>query len=338
MTSASKTTRAFVIEKFGNTDGLVNSQVEVPIINPDEVLVQVRASALNYRDVIILEGNYFQPVPIGRIPISDAAGEIVAVGSEVTRFKVGDRVTNSFFPEWLGGPYTGEYSYYSADIDGWLTDLRAIRADALTLIPSDLGFIEASTLPCAGVTAWSAVKGIRPGDTVLTQGTGGVSLFALQLAKAMGARVIATSSSDLKLEKLKELGADDTINYRTHPEWSRQVQDLTKGKGADRIVEVGGPGTFEQSVKSVSVGGQVSMVGALAGMKGSVEFMSLFLSQARYQPIATGSRQALDDLMQFITQHDIRPCIDSVWDFDNAKGAFDHLSNRDVFGKVVIRN
>ncbi|WP_224553769.1 zinc-dependent alcohol dehydrogenase family protein [Pectobacterium versatile] len=337
MISSTTTARVYRIEKLGGLEGLVSGFTPIPTAGPGEVLVRVRASSLNYRDIIILDGNYFLPVPAGRIPLSDAAGEIVAIGPDVTRFSPGDRVTNSFIPEWLDGPYTGKGSSYSADTDGWLTDYRVVQAEALIPIPDDLGFEEAATLPCAGVTAWSALKGVLPSDTVLTQGSGGVSLFAIQLAKAMGARVIATTSSDKKIEQIKALGADEIINYKTQPEWSQRVRELTAGKGADRIIEVGGPGTFEQSVKAIAIGGQVSMVGALAGMQGGVEFMAMFLSQARYQPIVVGSRQDLEDLLQCVTQHAIRPCIDSTWDFDDAKLGFERLAGRNVFGKVVVK-
>ncbi|KQW01408.1 alcohol dehydrogenase [Rhizobacter sp. Root1221] len=326
------------MERLIGVEGLASGPAPIPTPGPGEVLVRVRASSLNYRDLIILDGNYQVPIPAGRIPLSDGAGEIVAIGEGVTRFTQGDRVTNAFFPDWIEGPYTGKYSQYASYEDGWLTDYRAVSAEALVHIPDSLGFDEAATLPCAGVTAWSAVKGVQPGDTVLTQGTGGVSLFAVQLAKAMGARVIATTSSDAKAERLKALGADETINYRIHPEWSQQVRELTGGNGADRVVEVGGPGTFEQSVKAVAVSGQVSMVGVLAGLQGSVEFMSMFMSQARYQPIALGSRQDLQDLVRFITEHKIRPVIDSRYAFDDAKLGFDRLVTRNIFGKVVINH
>lgn len=338
MTSSSKQSRAFGIEKTIGIDGLIESVRPVPAPGPGEVLVHVRASSLNYRDVIILEGNYYMPIPSGRIPLSDGAGEIAAVGPGVTRFKVGDRVTNAFCPDWIDGPYASNYSQYSGDVDGWLADHRVVTAESLVHLPDGLTFEEAATLPCAGVTAWSAVKDLQPGQTVVTLGAGGVSLFAIQFAKAMGARVIATTSSSAKAEQLKALGADDTIDYKSQPEWSQQVRQLTNGQGADRIVEVGGPGTFEQSVKSVAVGGQVSMVGAVAGMAGSIDFMTLFMSRASYQPISVGSRQDLEDMLRFIATHNIRPRIDSEYAFDDAKLAFQRLMTRNVFGKVVIRH
>lgn len=339
MTSASNDSRVYRIEKIrSGVDGLVSGVTPIPTAGPGEVLVRVRATSLNFRDLVILDGNYIVPVPLGRIPVSDAAGEVVSVGAGVTRLSVGDRVTNAFFPQWIDGPFVGQYEGYSAELEGWLTDYRVVSADTLTRFADSLSFEEAATLPCAGVTAWTALKGIQPGDTVVTQGTGGVSLFALQLARARGARVIATTSSDAKAERLKALGADETINYKTRQDWAQGVRDLTGGRGADRVIEVGGPGTFEQSTKAIAAGGQVSMVGILAGMQGNVEFMSMFMSQARYQPVAVGNREDLDDLAGFVVRHAIRPLIDSSWDFDDAKSAYERLLTRSVFGKVVIKH
>lgn len=338
MNNETKQSRAFGIDKAVGVTGLSVRTLPIPAPAPGEVLVHVRASSLNYRDVIILEGNYPMSNSAGRIPLSDGAGEVVAVGHGVTRFKAGDRVANSFFPEWIDGPFTGKYSQYAGDVDGWLADYRAVAADALISIPDSLDFEEAATLPCAGVTAWSAVKGAKAGDTVVTLGTGGVSLFAVQLAKAMGARVIATTSSDTKAQQLKALGADETINYKEHPDWSQLVRELTGGSGASRIVEVGGPGTFEQSIKAIGFGGQVSMVGAVAGFQGAVEVLPMFMSQARYQSIGVGSRQDLEDLARFMAEHKIRPVIDSRFAFDDAKLAFEQLMTRNVFGKVVVNH
>lgn len=338
MNNKTKQSRAFGIDETVGISGLSVRTLPIPTPGPGEVLVNVRASTLNYRDLIILEGHYPAFIPAGRIPLSDGAGEVVAVGPGVTRFKAGDRVVNAFFPEWFDGPFTGKYSQYSSDIDGWLTDYRAVSAEALILIPDNLDFDQAATLPCAGVTAWSAVKGVKTGDTVVTLGTGGVSLFAVQLAKALGARVIATTSSDAKAQQLKALGADETINYKEQPEWSKRVRELTDGDGANRIVEVGGAGTLEQSIKAIAVGGQVSLVGAVAGLAGKVEFMSMFMSHACYQCIALGSRQDLEDLVLFIGEQKISPVIDSHFTFDDATSAYERLMTRNVFGKVVINH
>jgi NADPH:quinone reductase-like Zn-dependent oxidoreductase len=328
--------RIYRLQQSGGPDGIIAGNAPIPVPASNEVLVRVRAVALNFRDLVIVDGGYPLPVPAGRVPVSDAAGEVVAVGTDVTRFKIGDRVTNAFFPDWIDGPYTGNFTQYAIDVDGWLLEFRAITAAALIAVPDALSFEEASTLPCAGVTAWAALKGVQRGSTVLTQGTGGVSLLAVQIAKALGAKVIATTSSAAKFDALATLGADHIINYREEPEWAARVRELTDSRGVDRIVEVGGPGTFAQSVKAVSVGGQVSMVGVLAGMQGSVDYMSMFASQARFQPIAIGSRHDLADLADFVVQHGIHPHIDSRWKFEDARLAFKHLGRRDVFGKVVI--
>jgi NADPH:quinone reductase-like Zn-dependent oxidoreductase len=217
---------------------------------------------------------------------------------------------------------------YVVDHDGWLTEYKVVSAEAVVSMPEYLTFEEAATLPCVAVTAWSALSGVRAGETVLTQGAGGVSLFAVQLAKALGARVIATTSNPENSARLRELGADEVIDSRDSRDWGDQVRALTGGRGVDRVVEVGGPGTLAQSVKAVAYGGQVSLVGALAGMEGGLDFMTMFLSQARFQPIATGSRRDLEDLCRVIERHGIRPVIDSVFSFDDAKAGWSHYAGR----------
>ena len=336
MSITTNQSRAYRLQKLTGLSGLEPSTGAIPKPSAGEVLVRVRATALNFRDLLILEGKYHAPVRPNAIALSDAAGEIVDVGEGVTRFATGDRVTNSFFPDWIDGPYEHHYDGYSAQLDGWLTDYRVVPESALIHMPDNLSFVEAATLPCAAVTAWSALKGVQPGDTVLTQGSGGVSLFSIQFAKALGARVIATTSSDARRDQLIRVGASEVVNYVTHPEWSKQVRELTNGRGADRIVEVGGPGTFQESVKAVAMGGQVTMVGVLAGLIGTIDFMSMFMSQARYQPIALGSRNDLETLIECVRTNDIHPVIDSLFKFDEAKLAYERLMTRNVFGKVVI--
>lgn len=336
MTANGPKMRAYQLDRLGSLDGLVLVEQDIPSPGAGEVLVQVRASSLNFRDKIILDGWYPAPVPPGRVPLSDAAGDVVAVGAGVTRFKTGDRVINSFFPNWFGGSFSAMPEAYVVDRDGWLTEYKVISVEALVSMPEHLTFEEAATLPCAAVTAWSALAGVKAGETVLTQGMGGVSVFAVQLAKAFGARVIATTSSPEKALRLRELGADEVIDYRTSLDWADQVRALTGGRGVDRVVEVGGPGTLAQSVKAVAYGGQISLVGVLAGAEGCVDFMTMFLSQATFQPIVVGSRRDLEDLCRTMEQHQIRPVIDSVFSFDEAKAGWSHYADRKVTGKVVI--
>jgi NADPH:quinone reductase-like Zn-dependent oxidoreductase len=314
------------------------SSSDIPSPNVGEVLVRVRASSLNFRDLMILNGEYPMPVPSGRVPLSDGAGEVVAVGAGVKRFKVGDRVINSFFPNFFGGSFNAMPEQPVVDHDGWLTEYKAVNAEALVAMPKHLTFEEAATLPCVAVTAWSALSGVRAGETVLTQGAGGVSLFAVQLAKVLGARVIATTSNPENAARLRALGADEVIDSRAAPDWGEQARAITGGRGVDRVVEVGGPGTLAQSVKAIAYGGQVSLVGALACVEGGIEFLTMFLSQATFQPIATGSRRDLEDLCRVVEQHAIRPVIDSVYSFDDAKAGWSHYASRKVTGKVVIRH
>ncbi len=215
---------------------------------------------------------------------------------------------------------------------------RVPLTDGAGLLPDYLTYEEGATLPCAGVTAWSALAGVGAGDTVLTQGTGGVSIFAIQLAKAMGARVIATTSNPEKADRLRGLGADHVIDYKANPAWGEEARSLTLGRGVDRIVEVGGPGTLPQSVKAVAYGGQISLVGILGGAEGGVEFMAMFLSLARFQPIVVGSRRDLEDMIRVMSQHHVKPVIDSTYGFGDVRNAWDHYVARQLFGKVVIRH
>jgi NADPH:quinone reductase-like Zn-dependent oxidoreductase len=328
--------QSYRVERFGSLDGLVSVREEVPQPAAGEALVRVKASSLNFRDLATLMGSLPFKVQPGLIPLSDAAGEVEAVGAGVTRFKDGDRVLDSFYPTWFGGPRTAVIDLYGWQRDGWLTEYKVVSAESLSLAPPHLTFEEAATLPCAGVTAWSALAGIGPGDTVLTQGTGGVSLFALQLAKLLGARVIATTSSAEKMERLKTLGADDVIDYVANPEWADAARALTDGRGVDRVVEVGGPGTLAQSIKAVKYGGHVSLVGALATGGAAMDFMNVFMSQATYRCIGTGSRSDLEELCRVVGAHALHPVIDRVFSLDDAKAAWTHFADRRLFGKVVI--
>lgn len=330
--------QVYRIDEFGSLDGLRMRKENAPEVGPGQVLVRVRASSLNFRDLLIVQGLLPYGPVAGRVPNSDGAGEIEAVGERVRRFKVGDRVINTFFPNWFGGRKPRHREQYMVEHDGWLTEYQVASAEALSLLPDHLSFEEASTLPCAAVTAWSALSGVGPGDTVVTLGTGGVSIFAIQLAKILGARVIATTSTNDKFDKLRQIGADELINYKETPEWGQAVRDLTGGAGADRIVEVGGPATIAQSVHAVTDGGQVSLVGALGNMGGEIGVMKLFFSQATYRAIGVGSRGDLEEMNRAISLHKLHPVIDRVFDFGEARAAYEHLASRNVFGKVVIRH
>ena len=330
--------RIYRLQTLGSIDGLVAGEAQILVPGAGEVLVKVRATSLNFRDYAIINGWFPVPVPRGRVPLSDGAGEIEAIGAGVSRFKVGDRVANSFFPNWFGGTFNVMPEQYVIEHDGWLSEYKVLNAEALVSLPDYLSFEAGATLPCAGVTAWSALAGVTASDTVLTQGTGGVSIFAVQLAKAMGAQVIATTSSLEKAERLRKLGADHIIDYKANPVWGEAARELTGGRGVDRIVEVGGPGTLPQSVRAIAYGGQISVVGILAGAQGGVEFMPLFQSQARLQPIVVGSRRDLEDMLRLMAQHGVQPYIDSTYAFDDVRKAWDHYTARQLFGKVVIRH
>lgn len=329
---------AYRLERFGDLNSLAFHAESPRPTGPGEVLVRVRATSLNFRDLALLHGRYPMTCRPNLVPLSDAAGEVVNVGAEVTSFKPGDRVANSFFPRWFGGrfPLSSASEQYGSDQDGWLTDQKVVSAEALVAIPPHLSYEEAATLPCAAVTAWTALAGITAGDTVLTQGSGGVSLFALQLAKLLGARVIATTSGPEKAERLRALAADEVIDYTAFPEWSARVRELTGGQGVDRVVEVGGPGTLAQSIRAVAVGGEIAMIGFLAAREPSIDFSSLFLSGATLRRIAVGSRADFEAMNRAVTQHRLRPVIDRVFSFDQAGEAWRHFDSRRNFGKVVI--
>lgn len=314
-------------------------QREEPMPEPrrGEVLVRVRAVSLNYRDLLILNGDHIATGTGDLIPVSDAAGEVVAVGEEVTRFAGGDRVINAFHPDWIAGRMPATLIGYGNGRDGWLAEYRAVPEHALVALPDSLTFAQGATLPCAAVTAWRSLDGVRPGDVVLTLGTGGVSLFAVQLAKARGARVVATTSSADKAAKLAGLGADTVIDYVATPEWGKAVLDATGGRGADRIVEVGGPGTFAQSLVAAGTHhAEIALVGFVGRSGPPVDFMDLFRSGATVRKIWVGSREDTEDLLRWLDVRPLEPVIDSVHSFEDAGAAFERFASRENFGKVVI--
>jgi NADPH:quinone reductase-like Zn-dependent oxidoreductase len=315
-------------------EGLKSAERAKPEAGANEVLVRVRAASLNFRDLAIVTGKYFGgAVTRDTIPLSDGAGEVEAVGDGVTQFSVGDRVMATF---WQGD----SSATLGSPVDGMLTEYAVFNQDGLVAVPENLSLEEAATLPCAGVTAWNALtegKVIRPGDTVLTLGTGGVSLFALQLAKTAGARVIITSSSDEKLERAATLGADDGINYRSTLEWDKAVMELTDGQGADHVVDLGGPGTLPRSYQAVGQGGEISMIGVITRPEGDLSPLPLLLKSATLRGIFVGPKPLLEGLSRALVVNDIHPVVDTVFEFDAAVEAYKYLKSAQHFGKVVIR-
>jgi NADPH:quinone reductase-like Zn-dependent oxidoreductase len=305
-----------------------------------QVLIRVKAASLNYRDLSVAKGAYGRGVPSPVIPLSDGAGEIVATGPGVTRVAVGDRVAGIFMQTWLAGPAAEEYgkSALGGAIDGMLAEYVVLNQDGVVKIPAHFSYEEAATLPCAAVTVWHALvyaAHLTAGETVLTQGTGGVSIFALQFSKLLGARVIATSSSDAKLERVRQMGAGDGINYKSTPDWEKPVRTLT-GTGVDHVVEVGGAGTLEKSMKSVRVGGTISLIGVLTGGNGEINPRSILMKNIRVQGIYVGSREMFEAMNRAITLHQLRPVIDRVFPFSNAVEAYKHMESGAHFGKIVI--
>jgi len=333
--------RLYRLGKLGNLDGLECVEAAAPQPAPGQVLVRMRACSLNHRDLNIVGGGYTSVALKPRaIPLSDGAGEIAAVGPGVTRWKIGDRVAPIFVQQWIGGDLVPEYmpSALGGPSDGVLAQQIVLDQHGLVRIPSHLSFEQAATLPCAAVTAWNAalVKGaLKPGDTLVTLGTGGVSLFAAQFALMSGARVIATTGSDDKAARLRALGIADVINYRTTPDWDARVRELTHGRGADLIVEVGGPGSVAKSIAAIRYCGHISVVGNLAG-KALIDPAALFAKRASMCGIQVGSRDMFEAMNRAIEVAQLKPVIDRVFDFNDARAAYEYLATGRHFGKVVI--
>ena len=330
------------IERFGSVDGIVLRSSEDLRPGPHEILMRVRASSLNYRDLMVLKGGGRGPTKLGVIPLSDGAGEVAAIGNEVTRIKVGDRIVGCFHPRWFGGPIKPEYltDRLGANLDGMLAEYAVLSEEALVHVPNHLSFEEAATLPCAAVTAWVALTGHRrvtAGDTVLTLGSGGVSVFALQFARLLGARVIATTSTAEKAARLKALGAAEVVNYRETSDWDEKVRELTDGHGADLVVEIGGPGTIAMSLSVLAVGGHVSLIGASLTPSGTgLDPLLLSGRGITLGSISVGSRADFEAMNRAIAMHRLHPVIDRTFPFAEAKEAYRHFEGRGHFGKVVI--
>ncbi len=334
--------KAYEIREFGIEElNLVEHDIPQPA--GGEVQIRLHAVSLNYRDYMVVSGTYNPKMKLPAVPFSDGAGAVTAVGEDVTKWKIGDRVTPIFAQRWFDGDSSEEKRRSSlgggAQWQGVLREYATFHEDGLVAIPEHLSFEEAATLPCAALTAWNAliVSGkVRPGETVLTLGTGGVSVFAAQFAKLAGATVIATSGSDEKIERLVELGADETINYRKTEKWEKAVLELTDGVGVDHVVEVGGAGTLGKSITSVRIGGHIAMIGALTGAAG-FDPISVFMKAIRLQGIFTGSRSMFESMNRAISVNKLRPVIDRTFEFDEVRGAFRYMESASHFGKIVVR-
>ena len=334
--------RAYQILPGATIDGLQCVDYPIRDLGLGEVRIRVHAVSLNYRDLMVADGNYLVTVDDPIIPCSDGAGEVLAVGPGVTRVQVGDRVAGSFFPGWIeGAPTPAKVRHgLGGDIDGMLAEEVVLHEDALVIVPASLSFIEAATMPCAAVTAWNAIfvssNHVKPGDTVLLLGTGGVSILGLQLARAAGLRTIVTSSSDEKLARARALGAHHTINYTTIPEWQDEVLHHTHGVGAQVVLEVGGKGTVNRSVAAAAMGGTVAVIGGVSGFGGEVNPATLLATAKRLVGIYVGSRTMLEDALRFVDASGIKPVIDRVFPFSQASEAYRHMASGAHFGKVVI--
>jgi NADPH:quinone reductase-like Zn-dependent oxidoreductase len=327
------------LESFG-IENLRSVDVPDPVPGPGQAVVRVRACSLNYRDLVVAKGGYGRAVKPPLTPLSDGAGEVVSIGAGVTRVKPGDRVCGIFMQSWIDGA-VDDAKFASAmggAIDGMLAEQVCLSAEGLVQIPDHLSFEEAATLPCAAVTAWNALfvsGGIRSGDSVLVLGTGGVSIFALQFAHMAGARVIATSSSGAKLEKLREMGASAVINYKTNPEWDKPVRDLTGGVGVDHVVEVGGAGTLPLSIKSVRRGGHIALIGVLTG-GGEIDPRPILIKSIRIQGLYVGSREMFEAMNRAIALYGFKPVIGRVFPANDIVEAMHYMASGAHFGKVCV--
>ncbi|HEX9668575.1 MAG TPA: NAD(P)-dependent alcohol dehydrogenase [Thermoanaerobaculia bacterium] len=323
-------------------ENLVLAERPEPQPGPRQVVVRVRAASLNYRDLLLVRGTYNPKQKLPIVPCSDGAGVVVAVGDGVTRVRPGDRVCPTFHQAWLAGEPSRERlrATLGSPLDGTLAELMLLDEEGLVAIPGDLSDEQAATLPCAAVTAWNALVtagGVVAGDTVLVQGTGGVSIFALQLGVLLGARVVVTSSSDAKLARARELGAWEGINYKEVPAWGVRARELTGGRGVDHVVEVGGAGTFEQSLQALRPGGTLSLIGVLAGAALELRLTAIQMRMLRVQGLLVGHRDSFEAMNRAIAHHGLRPVVDQVFPLAEARAAFEHLASGAHFGKVVVR-
>jgi NADPH:quinone reductase-like Zn-dependent oxidoreductase len=333
--------RTYRLSAFG-LEHLALESAPTPQPGPGEILLDVKYLSLNFRDLMVIQGHYNPRLKLPATPVSDGAGVVAAVGPDVTRVRVGDAVMSHFVAGWLDGPFRQSYTATTLGTPGpgLAAEQVILPADAVVPIPAGYSFAQAATLPIAALTAWSAlrtVSNIQAGQTILTLGTGGVSIFALQLAKAIGARVIITSRSDEKLVRARALGADHTINYATTPEWDRRVLEITGGEGVDLTVETAGPGTLDASMKATRAAGTIALLGALTGRQGAVTTGLILMKRLHIAGIMVDSRAAFEAMNRFLVEHRITPVIDHEFDFTELPAALRTMEAGEHFGKIVLR-
>lgn len=334
--------KLYELQNRGGLDNVVRAERADPKPGSGQVLLKMKACSLNYRDLMVAKGSYGAPPPVGRIPLSDGVGEVIEIGAGVSRVKVGERVAGAFMQQWLGGgiPAEAPLSALGGAIDGMLAEYVVLSEQGVVKVPAHLTDDEAASLPCAAVTAWNALMRqgeLKAGDTVVCLGTGGVSMIALAFAKMSGARVIVTSSSDDKLAVAKQLGADQTINYKAIPDWDKAVIEATGGRGADIIIEVGGSGTLSKSINAARLGGTVALIGVIAGASGEINTAAILRRHIRVQGIYVGSREMFEEMNRAIEVNKMRPAIGRRFGFEEAGAAYSYLESAVHTGKVTIR-
>jgi NADPH:quinone reductase-like Zn-dependent oxidoreductase len=329
-----------VQESFG-IENLAVAERQEPETGTGEVKIRMRASSLNFRDLLMVKGLYNPRQPLPIIPCSDGVGEVVEIGEGVTRVKVGDRVAGCFFQGWVGGEPTAEKAVTTlgSPLDGMLAQVKVLREEGVVHVPEHLSDEQAATLPCAALTAWSALVtygGINASHTVLVQGTGGVSLFGLQIAKMLGARVAVISSSQAKLDRVAQMGADHGVNYKETPEWGKAIRTWAGGIGVDHVIEVGGAGTFQESLQAVRIGGQISMIGVLGGAAKELNILPILMKNVRVQGIFVGHREGFESMNRAMSAHKLVPVVDRVFPFEEVREALGVMERGEHFGKICL--
>jgi len=332
--------KVIIVQAGGGFDKVRVDQETTQPPKSNQIQIRLHANSLNYHDYAVVSGMWGPAT--NRIPMADGAGEVIAVGDKVHEFSVGDKVCTTFFPTWLDGePNVKGFDQVPGDgVDGYAREVVTVHTSAVTHAPKKWDFLQSSTLTTAGLTAWKALfedYSLKPKHSILIQGTGGVSIYALQFAKAMGAKVIATSSSDQKIEKLKAMGADYCINYKTNPNWSHEVLQHTSGIGVDHIVEVGGPGSLNQSIEAIKVGGHISIIGILSGLEGNLNIVNALIKQVRLQGVLVGNRAQQIRMIDFINEHHMFPVIDRVFALEKIVEAFQYQESNNHFGKICLK-